>query len=166
MIQTKPRITRDDSKSYLDRYNPSIPFKIYFVPGRPSETHYFLVNKKHITQHTLGMIKDRGNLTARFITIDSDSPYPQLTLAHELGHVLASGKSDILKTEQDPDYCLRIEVLAWRITKSFLPSYLWDEKQALKYLYSYIPAYWTTKKKGNFLVRFKIRELNKGVKLR
>jgi hypothetical protein len=96
------------------------------------------------------------------ISVNSSSAHWQQELGHELGHILTA---KYVWSFQDPVQLFRSEVMAWRLAKGFTKSFLFSDDHALKCLCTYIPGYWGISKKVKFLQRFKIRELNQGVKL-
>jgi len=102
---------------------------------------------------------------AYLITINKDSPAWWMDYCHEVAHALTASRfnlSGLFGFTADLRGTFQWEVIAWRLAKSFCKEKYWNEARAIHCLKGHakgllIKVDWT---------RFKLIELNKGIKLK
>lgn len=87
----------------------------------------------------------------------------QMSLAHEMGHLLSIKYVDTYRSFFRQKYNFRREVMAWRIAKSIIKSRYWSEDIAINGLYQH--AKFSGMLYNINWVKLKIIPLNQGIKI-
>ena len=124
-------------------------------------------------------VRETRNLTWRpFVSRDGYFPvsiklsksgrYAVLDFAHEIGHILDCRYFSVGKI-RTPRKRLRLELRAWRITKSFIRPEVWKnrnyENRAKFELSCYFDLRFSHEKANEIIAKLKIIPLNQGIKL-